>query len=230
MREIVDAFFRERSIVNHHLASFNDFLPTSDNPNSRMQRIVDEARVSEDSSERGIIRLDVQKTKSSIYVRVGRRRDPRTGLVSPSAEPTILVGQPFVKEPVGSKPTLTPMEARLRNLTYQAPIYLNVTVVENGVERAPETVHIGDLPIMVKSRPCNLQKGTIEKYSDYGLSAEEYRAKLVEYGEDPLDPGGYCIIGGTERVIISLEDLAPNRIFAEYNERYGTPIESAKVF
>ena len=77
MREIVDAFFRERSIVNHHLASFNDFLPTKDNPNSRMQRIVDDARVSEDSTERGVIRLDVQKTKSSIYVRVGRRRDAR---------------------------------------------------------------------------------------------------------------------------------------------------------
>ncbi|HXQ49262.1 MAG TPA: DNA-directed RNA polymerase subunit B [Thermoplasmata archaeon] len=230
MREIVDAFFRERSIVNHHLASFNDFLPTSDNPNSRMQRIVDESRVSEDSTERGIIRLDVQKTKSSIYVRVGRRRDPRTGLVSPSAEPTIFVGQPFVKEPVGSKPTLTPMEARLRNLTYQAPIYLNVTVVENGVERAPETVHIGDLPIMVKSRPCNLNRANIERDSNFPLSDEEYRAKLVEYGEDPLDPGGYAIIGGTERVIISLEDLAPNRIFAEFNERYGTPIESAKVF
>ncbi len=230
MREIVDAFFRERSIVNHHLASFNDFLPTNDNPNSRMQRIVDESRVSEDSTERGIVRLDVQKTKSSIYVRVGRRRDPRTGQVSPSAEPTIFVGQPFVKEPVGSKPTLTPMEARLRNLTYQAPIFLNVTVVENGVERAPENVHIGDLPIMVKSRPCNLNRVNIERDSGFPISDEEYRAKLVEYGEDPLDPGGYFIIGGTERVIISLEDLAPNRIFAEYSERYGTPVESAKVF
>ncbi|EQD71631.1 DNA-directed RNA polymerase, subunit B', partial [mine drainage metagenome] len=62
------------------------------------------------------------------------------------------------------------------------------------------------------------------------LSDDEYHAKLVEYGEDPLDPGGYAIIGGTERVMISLEDLAPNRIFAEFNERYGTPIESAKVF
>ncbi len=229
MREIVDAFFRERSIVNHHLASFNDFLPTEDNPNSRMQRIVDEARVSEDSTERGMIRLDVQKTKSSIQVRVGRRRDAR-GYVSPSAEPTIRIGKPFVKEPVGSKPTLTPMEARLRNLTYQAPIYLDVTVVENGVERASETVHIGDLPIMVKSRQCNLAKANIESDGQIALSDEEYRAKLVEYGEDPLDPGGYAIIGGTERVIISLEDLAPNRIFAEFNERYGTPIESAKVF
>ena len=230
MREIVDAFFRERSIVNHHLASFNDFLPTNDNPNSRMQRIVDDARVSEDAGERGVVRLDVQKTKSSIHVRVGRRRDTRTNLVNPSAESTIFVGQPFVKEPVGSKPTLTPMEARLRNLNYQAPIYLNVTVVENGVERAPETVHIGDMPIMVKSRPCNLNRVNIERDSGVPISDEEYRAKLVEYGEDPLDPGGYFIIGGTERVIISLEDLAPNRIFAEYSERYGTPIESAKVF
>jgi DNA-directed RNA polymerase subunit B len=230
MREIVDAFFRERSIVNHHLASFNDFLPTNDNPNSRMQRIVDDARVAEESAERGLIRLDVQKTKSSIYVRVGRRRDPRNQAVNPNSEPTIYVGQPFVKEPVGSKPTLTPMEARLRNLTYQAPIYLRVTVVENGVERAPEDVHIGDLPIMVKSRPCNLNRGNIERDSGFPLSEEEYRAKLVEYGEDPLDPGGYFIIGGTERVIMSLEDLAPNRIFAEFNERYGTPIESAKVF
>ncbi|MCI4339532.1 MAG: DNA-directed RNA polymerase subunit B'', partial [Thermoplasmata archaeon] len=229
MREIVDAFFRERSIVNHHLASFNDFLPTEDNPNSRMQRIVDEARVSEDATEHGMVRLDVQKTKSSIQVRVGRRRDAR-GYVSPSAEPTIRIGKPFVKEPVGSKPTLTPMEARLRNLTYQAPIYLDVTVVENGVERASETVHIGDLPIMVKSRQCNLSKSNIEADGQVALSDDEYRAKLVEYGEDPLDPGGYAIIGGTERVIISLEDLAPNRIFAEFNERYGTPIESAKVF
>ncbi len=230
MREVVDAFFRERSIVNHHLASFNDFLPTSDNPNSRMQRIVDESRVSEDTLDRGVIRLDVQKTKSTIMVRVGRRRDGRSNQIGSTAEPTILIGQPFVKEPVGSKPTLTPMEARLRNLTYQAPIFLNVTVVENGVERAPERVHIGDLPIMVKSRPCNLNRANLEKESGVPISDEEYRAKLVEYGEDPLDPGGYFIIGGTERVVMSLEDLAPNRIFAEYNERYGTPIESAKVF
>ena len=33
MRELVESFFRERSIVNHHIASFNDFLPTIDNPN-----------------------------------------------------------------------------------------------------------------------------------------------------------------------------------------------------
>src|SRR5512136_1759086 len=49
-------------------------------------------------------------------------------------------------------------------------------------------------------------------------------------GEDPLDMGGYFIISGTERVLISLEDLAPNRVMVEYDERYGHRIEIAKVF
>ena len=54
MQELVEFFFRNRSIVNHHTDSFNAFLPTPDNPNSRMQRIVDNVRVSEDDTDRGI--------------------------------------------------------------------------------------------------------------------------------------------------------------------------------
>jgi len=38
------------------------------------------------------------------------------------------------------------------------------------------------------------------------------RDQLIKSGEDPDDPGGYFIIKGTERVLIGLEDLAPNRI------------------
>ena len=48
MRKLVAGFFQDRSVVNHHLASFNDFLPTHDNPNSRMQKIVNNLRVGED--------------------------------------------------------------------------------------------------------------------------------------------------------------------------------------
>jgi len=32
---------------------------------------------------------------------------------------------------------------------------------------------------------------------------------------DPLDPGGYFIINGNERVIVMSEDLAPNQPFIE---------------
>jgi DNA-directed RNA polymerase subunit B len=120
MREIVELFFKERSVVNHHLASYNDFLPTHDNPNSRMQRIINSIRIGDVEDERGIIRLDVDKLgEENIDIRLGR----------------ITVGSPIVKEANGSTHELTPMEARLRNLTYKAPIYLEFTIVENGIDR-----------------------------------------------------------------------------------------------
>jgi len=228
VRELIDAFFRERSIVNHHIASFNDFLPTIDNPNSRMQRIVDNHRASPEDDRRGIIKLDEDRTEGDVIeIRIGRKRDER-GRIDLEAKPTIKLGLPIVKEANGATHPLTPMEARLRNLNYTAPIYLDFTVIENGIEREPEQVHIGNLPIMVKTKKCLLYKENLETEGE--LSLEEYRRKLTESGEDPYDPGGYFIIGGTERTLISLEDLAPNRVLVEFNERYGRKVEVAKVF
>ena len=67
MRDLVEAFFKDRSIVNHHIASYNDFLPTIDNPNSRMQQIVDNIRVNNtEESTRGVIRLDSDRTDGNI--------------------------------------------------------------------------------------------------------------------------------------------------------------------
>src|SRR2546430_57369 len=229
MRELIDAFFRERSIVNHHIASFNDFLPTIDNPNSRMQRIVDNLRSSPEDERRGIIKLDEDRTEGDVIeIRIGRKRDDR-GRIDLEAKPTITLGLPIVKEANGATHPLNPMESRLRNLNYTAPIYLDFTVVENGIEREPERVHIGNFPIMVKSKRCLLYKENMENEGE--LTIEEYRRKLIEdTQEDPVDPGGYFIIGGTERALISLEDLAPNRVLVEFNERYGRKVEVAKVF
>ena len=213
MREIVELFFKERSVVNHHHASYNDFLPTHDNPNSRMQRIINSIRIGDVEDERGIIRLDVDKLgEENIDIRLGR----------------ITVGSPIVKEANGATHELTPMEARLRNLTYKAPIYLEFTIVENGIDREVEKVLIGELPMMIKSKKCTIHRENIR--SERELTDEDYDQKLIEFGEDPLDPGGYFIINGTERVLISLEDLAPNRVMVEYNERYGRSLEVAKVF
>jgi DNA-directed RNA polymerase subunit B len=230
LRDLVELYFKDRSIVNHHIASFNDFLPTLDNPNSRMQKIVDNLRVSADDVNRGIISLEKERTDDrDIKIRVGRRRDEKTGNIDPQySRPTIHIKEPVVREANGATHKLKPMEARLRNLNYMAPIYLDFTIIEDGVEKDPESVHIGDLPLMLRSKRCNLHKENMEEERE--LSESEYRDKLIEYGEDPADPGGYFIIGGTERVLISLEDLAPNRVMVEYNERYGTQLEVAKVF
>ncbi len=93
----------------------------------------------------------------------------------------------------------------MRNLTYAAPLYLTISLYVNGEEVDRQKVYIGDLPIMVKSKYCNL----------YGLKKEELIAKL----EDPEDPGGYFIINGSERVIVSQEDLAPNKPFYDKGEK-----------
>ena len=213
MKDVVEAFFRSRSIINHQLASFNDFLPTHDNPRSRMQRIIDSIRIGEVDNERGLIRLDIDKLdEESVDIKLGR----------------ITVGTPIIKEANGATHDLTPMEARLRDLTYAAPVFLEFTIIENGIDKEPEKVKIGDLPIMVKSKRCNLHPEMIGQ--DLNLSREQYNQKLQKMGEDPLDPGAYFIINGTERSLISLEDLSPNRVLVEWEEKYGTPMAVAKVF
>ena len=117
----------------------------------------------------------------------------------------INIGKPKVIEADGSSSLVLPYEARLRNLTYSAPITLEITVKkDNQVDS--EVVEIGRIPIMVKSKVCNT----------HGMSKEQ----LIENYNDPLDTGGYFIINGNERVMVMAEDLAENQPFIE-NDRKG---------
>ena len=111
------------------------------------------------------------------------------------------IGRPSVKEADGSIRVILPLEARMRNLTYSAPMYIEMTPVLNEIESETMFVNFGDLPIMIKSKICSLS----------GMSKRE----LIEAGEDPDDPGGYFIINGTERVLVLIEEISPNRIIVE---------------
>lgn len=126
----------------------------------------------------------------------------------------IRVGEPVYKEADGSKRDFFPQESRLRSLSYVVPLYLEFIPVIDEKEREPVEVEIGKLPIMLKSRACSL----------HGLERDE----LILKGEDPRDPGGYFVINGSERVVVAIEDLAPNRILVEIDERLQVSI--AKVF
>lgn len=123
----------------------------------------------------------------------------------------IRAGTPVVNESGQSPESRYPFECALRNLTYSAPIILEF--IENG---EPVEVEIGHLPIMIRSKGCLL----------HGLSDEE----LIKHNEDPLDFGGYFIINGTERSIIIVEDLAPNRIVTTVENIAGKDVIIAKVF
>ncbi|MBI5224569.1 DNA-directed RNA polymerase subunit B'' [Candidatus Micrarchaeota archaeon] len=126
----------------------------------------------------------------------------------------ITVGQPSVTEADGTRRVLYPQEARLRDLSYTAPLFLEITPLFSGSEGRTETVFIGEIPVMLKSKVCYL--------------SQMNRDELLAAGEDPLDPCGYFIINGTEKALISIEDLAPNRIFVSREKEKD--LIQAKVF
>ena len=126
------------------------------------------------------------------------------------------ITEPYVTESDGTPHEIYPMEARFRNLSYVVPLSLEITPVIDGREQDTEIVWIGDLPVMVKSKLCALSRLR--------------RKELVMHGEDPNDPGGYFVINGSERVIVAMEDLAPNRIIVEVDTGGATPVYQAKIF
>jgi len=125
--------------------------------------------------------------------------------------------EPKIVEVDGSVHPLNLLEARLRNLTYAAPLYLEMWIERDGKRCSPpDYIYIGDIPIMVKSKRCRLA----------GFDDDA----LIQAGEDPKDPGGYFIINGSERVVVALEDLVANRILVDYDEATTGVAYKAKVF
>jgi DNA-directed RNA polymerase subunit B len=111
----------------------------------------------------------------------------------------IEVLRPRVVEADGSPRTnFFPMEARIRNRTYSSPLFLTMRLLRREVEQDVRRAYIGELPIMLKSNLCWLNGKT--------------EAELIEMGEDPKDTGGYFIINGSEKALMTQEVLASDRV------------------
>ncbi|MCW1291640.1 MAG: DNA-directed RNA polymerase subunit B'' [Candidatus Rehaiarchaeum fermentans] len=129
---------------------------------------------------------------------------------------SVKLGKPEIREKDGTIRLLYPMECRIRDLTYSAPLIANVSFIGDGEKLKQEEVVIGELPVIVRSKYCNL----------YGMSRENLINKARE---DPDDPGGYFIINGTERLIMTTEDLAPNKIVVTKSTQEGIEY-SARIY
>jgi len=187
---LLKAFFKEKGLVRQHLDSYNEFIDHG------LQEVIEEV---------GEIPIEVPENPYKVKLGQVWIIDPQTRITGP-----------YITEVDGTKHEIYPMEARLRNLTYAAPIALEMTPVIDGREQDTELVYIGDVPVMLKSKLCFLSQ----------LSREE----LIACGEDPDDPGGYFVVNGSERVIVAMEDLAPNRIIVDVDEKGATPVYQAKIF
>jgi DNA-directed RNA polymerase subunit B len=189
-RLLLNAFFKEKGLVRQHLDSYNEFIDHG------LQEVVDE-----------VAEIPIEVPEAPYKVKLGQIWiiDPQTRITGP-----------YATEVDGTKHEIYPMEARLRNLTYAAPIALEMTPVIDGREQDTELVYVGNIPVMLKSKLCFLSQ----------LSREE----LTASGEDPDDPGGYFVVNGSERVIVAMEDLAPNRIIVDIDEKGTTPVFQTKIF
>ncbi|KAF8890664.1 hypothetical protein BD779DRAFT_1516332 [Infundibulicybe gibba] len=118
----------------------------------------------------------------------------------------INVGFPDRNEMEAIDKKVTPHECRLRDITYSAPVIVTIqyTRGKNIVQR---NVNIGRLPIMLRSSKCVLTGRT--------------EAQLARMMECPLDPGGYFVVKGTEKVILVQEQLSKNRIIVETDSVKG---------
>ncbi|RLI45616.1 DNA-directed RNA polymerase subunit B, partial [Candidatus Bathyarchaeota archaeon] len=184
------SFFEQRGLVRQHLDSYNEFVEHG------LQEVVDEV---------GEINIEVPESPYKIKLNQVWIIDPQSRITGP-----------YLTEVDGTKHEIYPMEARFRNLTYAAPISIEMTPIIDGREMETELVLIGNLPVMLKSKLCALSQ----------LLPEE----LIKHGEDPNDIGGYFLVNGSERVIVALEDLASNRILVDIDTRGAAPVYQAKIF
>lgn len=121
--------------------------------------------------------------------------------------------RPQIFENNGAIKLMFPQEARLRNFTYSSAMTVDIHfkyLIREGaqldqvrwVHKVLPKIHLGKLPIMLKSNLCVL---TQYKHMD-----------ARNTGECKYDAGGYFIINGSEKTVLGQERGGENRIDCSY--------------
>ena len=138
---LIKRYFAENNFVQSNIESYNQFIEW------KLQKLIDELG----DAVPAVIPPEAEEVKF------------RFGKIS--------VEKPAIVEADGAKRKILPVESRLRDLTYAAPIYLEVSLMIDGKERERAEIEVAQVPVMLKSRLCYLNN----------LSKEE----LISAGEDP---------------------------------------------
>ena len=186
---VIDAFYRQKNaLITHHIESYNQFI-------YNLPAIIQQENPITLTTESKIDNI-ITKYKHTINFT------------------NVYLHKPYSHEIDGSKIPILPNQCRLRNLTYQSNLYVDVKhVIEklNKNEKVEQSyiyesknVKIGAIPIMLRSDMCVL--------NDY--SSDQYRFLK----EDMYDPGGYFIVNGSEKVIVSQERMNENHVYLFKNK------------
>jgi len=138
--------------------------------------------------------------------------------------------RPQTYENNGATKLMFPQEARMRNFTYTSPMHVNMNItfiIRNGknlehIERKCKiipNVHIGKMPIMLKSCICMLTQNKHLNHRDIG--------------ECKYDAGGYFIINGSEKTVLAQERAAENKVYVfdlhKSNTKYSWSAEIKSI-
>ncbi len=228
-RHILARFFAQsdgRQIISHQIESFNQFME-HDIP--EIIHMVNPIVV------RGSPETPLAGPRSALASATGLSTSAANALIGGAAaaphaaaptvnhefEISINFGKVTLRKPTnfennGAVHPMLPNDARLRNLTYAAPlnvdVHVQITAIDNTRGGVRETrtrvfpnVHLGKIPVMVGSKYCLLR--------------DQPSIHPSQLGECEHDMGGYFIIQGGERAVISQERMSENRPFVFRNGR-----------
>ena len=202
--DIIDTFFRDTDYYKsqHHIDSFNEFIYSNENG---IKQIITRENpfiiFKGETQQKSDFKYQIQIFYGETLL--------ENGEIDSTVTENIFVSSPALYHNE-SLETMFPNDARLKNLTYQSHIFCNIGVkyiFHEEDDRIVVTnfpkVDIGSIPVMVHSKLCLLHK----------LDP----IRLSEFGECPYDHGGYFIIKGKEKIILSQEKKVNNILYINSN-------------
>ena len=208
--EIIESYFKGQHLnrlVRHQLESYNNFIEHQIMKTVNMfnpVRIVSEQDL-DPISKKHSLEVFINFTNLSIY-------------------------RPQIQENNGAIKLMFPQEARLRNFTYASSTIVDINIkyvirtgtdLENTqtINKIIPKVHIGKIPVMLKSNIC-----VLNQYKHF---------EHTKTGECKFDTGGYFIINGSEKTVLGQERSAENRAYcfniSKNNTKYKWSCEIRSV-
>ena len=195
--KIISSYFEDqhlKRLVRHQIESYNDFV------NVQIERTIGMFNPVMIASEQDFDKKN-RKYKLEIEINFDKFHLYRAQ----------------IHENNGATKLMFPQEARLRNFTYASTMTVDANIkyiVRSGEQlenvqtyhKVLPNIHIGKMPIMLKSSVCILNQ-----YA---------HINHVETGECSYDAGGYFIINGSEKTVLGQERAAENKVFC-YNVSKG---------
>ena len=207
---VIDHYFKDNPnvLVRHHLESYNDFLS---NGIARIMKDRNPIILEKDENK------ETGKYNSVIEIYLGGVEGNRISFSKPiiydDVASTATADDESGQKEKRSAHFMYPNEARLRNMTYGMTIHCDVDVIYRVYDPVQKTqlnervelkqLSLGRFPIMLQSNACIL----------HGMTPE---ARFYA-GECRNDYGGYFIVDGKEKCIVSQEKFADNMIYVRSN-------------